>query len=365
MVLAMAMMTAACGTHVAEKPSAHLEGTLGALAGAPALLSPEDLANALNVAISKPHLTTSYGYQSETLGLSYRIEANPWGLTRMDLAVTTDKGGVHAAYEELALTLDKTHCLKPANFAVEVGLKLTKVPMQMPDSGGTYDEIFYESPVLRGTRLRVESASEEDCAKRVTLSISYLPKQMGPIVMTMIPREIDNRLPAHPPFTAEEFWQKFLAMIRLHNGYIGPEELEQSLNVAFTPIAIGYKSTARRELHARDNWYFELSYEVTGPGYQSIQPGVVPNGQGSALNISIPSLSFVDNSGQEECLSASRVESELLGAGWTPASGKKALLDQSYYQTFKLEGKDSNLNIFTHKQGDHQCVEGIRVAGAS
>ena len=305
-VLSMAMMSAACGTHVAEKPPAHLEATLGALAGAPALLRPEDLASALHIAISKPQLATGDGYQSESLGLIYRMGANPWGVTRMDFAVTTDKSGVYAAYEELALTLDKSYCLKPANFSATVGLKLTKVPMQMSDIAGTYDEIFYESPVSRGTVLRVESASEEYCAKRVALSVSYPARQVGPTVMTMIPREIDNRFPAYAPFTAEEFWQNLLAMIRLHSGYIGPEELEQSLHVTFTPITIGYKSIAHRQLRARDSWYLGLSYEVTGPGYQSVQPGVIPDGKGSALDIQIPSFSFVDRSGREECLAVIR-----------------------------------------------------------
>ncbi|WP_157956563.1 hypothetical protein [Dyella sp. C11] len=364
MVMVAAMMIGARGDRVAREPSNHLEKTLGAWAGRPALPRPEDLAKALNIAISKPELASTYGYQSEGLSLTYRIGANPWGLTRMDFRVETDKGGVHAAHEELALSLDKSYCLKPANFPAEVGLSLAKMVMPIADSPSTYDVISYDSPAGRGTRLRIESASKDDCAKRVSLSIFYFSRDAGPTVATLIPAEISNRLPARPPFTAAEFWQTFMAMIRLHNGYIGPEELQQSLHVTFTPIAMGYKSTARRELRARDGWYFGLFYDVTGPGYQSVQPGVVPNGQSSALTISIPSFSFVDDAGQPGCLSASMVETGLLDAGWTPAAEKKALLGQAYSQAFKLDGKDSNLDFLANKLGDRYCVTSIRVAGA-
>lgn len=363
-VLALATMIGACRTNVVENPTPHLEGTLGALAGAPALLRPEDLAKALNIGISTPQLGTAYGYLSENLGLTYRIGANPWGLTQMTLSIRTDQSGAYAVYEELALSLDKTYCLKPAEFSPNVGLRLSKMPMQMPDGGGAYFVNFYDSPARHGTKLRVESADEEDCAKRVSLSIFYTPNEVGPSVVTIIPRDISNRFPAHPPFTATEFWQTLMAMIRLHNGYMSPEQVEQSLHVTFTPITIGYKTIARRELYARDGWYFRLSYGVTGPGYQSVQPGMVPNGQGSILDIEIPSFSFVDDSGKEQCLVENTVEAGLLDAGWKPEGEKKAPLAQAYSQTFKLAGKDANLRIFSQKHGDHHCVDGIRVAGA-
>jgi hypothetical protein len=364
MVLGLTILMAAQNIHGATPVQVSLERTLGSLVGSPTLSRPEDLAKALHIAISKPMLTSSHMPQGDAVGLTYQIGSNPWGLTQMDLQIQANEDDTHETNGVLGLQLDKTYCLKPSNFPASVGLQLRKIPVPNFDGPGTYELVFYNSPFTHGTTLRIEASSENDCAKTASLTKVYDRDGVGPPMAALIPSDLANPLPAHPPYSANEFWQKLMALIRLHDGYVDPNELERSLGVKFRPITIGYKSTARRELRARIDSYFSVFYEVTGPGYQSVQLGVVPDGQGSALAVEIPSFTFLGKSGEAECLASSTAESDLVHAGWTAVASRHGPFNPLELKTLTLAGRDSNIQVNAERRGDHYCVTAIRVAGA-
>jgi hypothetical protein len=287
----------------------------------------------------------------------------------MQVYVQTDKSGTHETYAVLGLQFDKTYCLKPGNFPAEAGLKLNTMGVPISDGVGTYEVRSYWSNVIDGTMLRIESANEQECAKSASLSKFYVPGEVGPPMTSVIPSDLANAALPHPPFTAADLWQKLIAMIRLHSGYIAPDEIEQAFGLKFTPIAISYKSVAMRDLHAPGGWKFSLHYGVTGPGYQSVQPGVVANGQGSSLTIEIPSFFFLGTLGESECLPMSLIETDLFHAGWTvapPKVGQPKLGPFSHLEIkiFEITGKDAHIRVTAQEEGNHYCVMGIRVDGA-
>jgi hypothetical protein len=360
----LAGLVVACGVQDTKPAPVKLESTLTDFLSSPAFPRPEDLANALHLSIGRPTLTSSYSLLGNEATLAYPVASNQWGVTHIGLHVLADKSGSRETTATLGLTFDKTYCLKPDNFPAQVGLKIDKMMIPIADGGGAYEMDSYKSPIKQGRWLSMDSSTMQTCARSASLIKFYSPSEPGPLMTAVIPNNLAGPFHAHPPFTAMEFWQKLMTLIRLHNGYIAPDELQQAFGLKFTPITIAYTNGARRELHARQDWYFSLYYDVTGPGYKSIQPGVIPNGQGSATTIEIPSFSFLSKSGEFECLAMTPIEADLLRAGWTATPPKPGLFKLMMTTTFKLPRRDSIISVTTENQGDRYCVADIRIAGA-
>jgi hypothetical protein len=352
----LAALLLGCHLHDTKSAPVTLESTLTDFLSSPTFPRPEDLANALHLSIGRPTLTSSV-IPGNAATLVYAVAPNRWGITRIQLHAQADQRQAYETSANLGLTFDKTYCLKPDNFPAQIGLKIDRMAIPIADGGGTYEMDSYQSPIKHGRWMKIDSRTTQTCAATASLIKYYNPPEVGPLMTTVIPNDLANPFPARR-FTAMEFWQKLMALIRLHDGYMGPDELEQAFGLKFTPITITSNHGARRELRAGQDWYFSLWYDVTGPGYQTIQPGVIPNGQGSSATIGIPSFSFLSKSGEFECLTKAAIETDLLQSGWVVTSTKVGLFTTT---TFKFPHHDSNISVFADNQ---DCVIEIRVAGA-
>lgn len=350
----------ACVAQEAGRSPGSLEKTLARFVHSTEQPRPDDVARALNVPISK---ATPSGTElmDNTVLLVYRMGANPWGITRIEWFLVAGGDGQHQTFGQLIVRLDKTFCLRPSAFAHDVDLVFNRMPTQLPDGGGLYNVDTYQSPPGQTSSLRVEAETREGCAKAVALIRAYGSKSTGPSIATLMPNLLATPFPAHPPYTAMEFWQRLATLIRAHDGYVAPNELQGSLDVAMKPITFGDRSVTGRNFHAHDDWYMSLYYSVRGPGYKSVQPGVIPDGQGSSLTIDIPDFTFLNQAGDLACLTLDTVESDLQGDHWE-REVKQGPFGTLSVRRFTHGEKYSVIDVTA--RGKTNCVIGIRITGS-
>jgi hypothetical protein len=139
-----------------------------------------------------------------------------------------------------------------------------------------------------------------------------------------------------PPFTAEEFWTKVLALIGEQNGYVTKERFESVFKVQFG--SAGHEShSITYTLHQGHDWYFDARISDFDKTYTT-PINAVENGAHSELVIVWAKDSFGDPD-RGECVTANLVRTSLVAGGWTSPWAKWGAWEEMAALTAEAAGR--------------------------
>ncbi|MBB6242432.1 hypothetical protein [Rhodanobacter sp. MP1X3] len=375
----------ATNTDHANERSINLKDVIVKASNVSAIPRPEDIATALRITIGKPSLNDGGVDIGEFANYVYPVGKNPWGITSIRRSFHLDDSGLREATNDTVLSLDQTYCVKPADFPKTMNLKLFKILEPFPDGGGATEHDFYMGTIEEtGKFLSIDSAGEQGCAKSISLAYRYrelgvaaaqaksLWASTGPFVASS-PSTNDLATPfkVHPPFSADDFLKKVMLLIQAHRGYITSDELNNAFDLKIAPVHAVGNRVASYHLQEHKDWYIGLAYALSGPDYRSNQKGIYPDGQGSTVDFSFHSYTFLSPSANPMCLAAEVVEAGLLKNGWSEVPQEKPNAARLPYVNpiesilFKMPNSVSSVKVFAKTYLSQSCVLGLRIIGAA
>jgi hypothetical protein len=120
---------------------------------------------------------------------------------------------------------------------------------------------------------------------------------------------------AKPPFSAETFWHKALALLNEREGYVTRERFEKAFGVRLQPVQFHEPNMMPYELRAEINWYFTTRITIFSDKFTDlIEP--YTNGVHSDWGLYWSEDAFGDPQ-KRECLTVARVQADLLNSGWS------------------------------------------------
>jgi hypothetical protein len=123
----------------------------------------------------------------------------------------------------------------------------------------------------------------------------------------------NERYDRKPPFQAQDFWTKVLALLNARDGSGAKERIESVFGVRFRDVSVQSDETVYR-LHAREDWYFAANVVIYNAQFRALTPA--ENGAHIQWYIGWRPDSFGDPL-QGQCLTAARIRPDLVGSGWT------------------------------------------------
>jgi hypothetical protein len=187
-----------------------------------------------------------------------------------------------------------------------------------------------------------------------TLSPATNPGVKDATAKNIVDKSGNSLIRDNPPFSGDILWGKIISLVKLHGGFIKPEDLESTLDVKVAHRADYGKNGYSAILSGSSDWFRTIGYGEYFDRY--VLNGHVINSGGmlSMLNISWPFYP----ADAKYCMSASVARDDLASIGWTPRAEDKsdpAMADFSTSNYFEFINKDNNSQI-TLSYGDGKNV---------
>jgi hypothetical protein len=153
--------------------------------------------------------------------------------------------------------------------------------------------------------------------KRQHLALPLMLALMAACAPTVAERPQDYS--AKPPFSAERFWDKALALLNEREGYVGREQFEKTFGVRLRPVQFHGPMMTPYQLHPGIDWYFTTYLTIFSEAFTD-RTELDANGVHSLWGLFWSADSFGDPN-KQECLTVARVQTDLLSSGWTSPWG--------------------------------------------
>lgn len=308
--------------HAGARPEKEsMEAVIARLAARPDAPTVDGLAAALGLTLGKPMLSDD-GVSGSRYGIyAYPVQANTLGVVGIRHAFKLGEGGLRESDTHIELFLDGTYCARPERFPPRWKFNFLDTFIPHPDSVGATPDHRYIASLERDRGLQISVDSEKACARSIVLLAQYGGSgdaaSLGPVIAdSPSTSELAGGYNVHPPFSGQAFLQKVVTLIRAHDGYVLPQELDLAFGLDIPPLSKSYKYLESYDFTAYRQWHMRLHYEVR----RGIQPGTPPD---SPLNLRISSLefafhpyTFLDTAGHPACLPTETVDAALRDEGY-------------------------------------------------
>jgi len=163
-----------------------------------------------------------------------------------------------------------------------------------------------------------------------------------------------------PPFTADEFWEKILLLMREHDGYITKERFEDVFGVQLKQTKSYEDGSAMYSLKKGTDWYFDAGLWMTGEKFK--KPGGKMGGVSSSLRIDWDFDTFGEvNVGP--CIRTDTARKDILSSGWRQGIQERHRGAADEFYKNESTNQVSKITIFHSGDFASSCVKRITVNG--
>ena len=364
-IAAWLMVIGLSACHAGVRPDKErMEAVIARLATRPDAPTVDDFAAALGLGLGKPTLSDD-GVSSSRFGTyAYPVQANAWGIVGIHHAFTLGAGGLTESTTLIELFLDGTYCVRPERFPASWKFIFMDTSIPHPDSVGVTPDHRYLASLERNRGLQISVVDEKACARSLVLLAQYGKggdaAGLGPAIAdSPSASELTGGYNVHPPFSGQAFLQQILTLIRAHDGYVLPQDLDGAFGLKIPPLSTSYKYLESYDFTAYRQWHMKLHYEVI----RGIQPGTPPNSprnlRMSSLEVAFHPYTFPDASGHPACLPAEAVDAALREEGYGVSNERhsRAITERD----FGKRGSTAHIRMDLQPYAAGDCAVGLGI----